>query len=278
VSEYHEDWGVFPPRFDPATDPWAYVAPRRPGRRRSIAILVSMALVVALVSAGYVQSLNTSGQAPTHLAGYTWCCTVREVSAQWVAPRLLDVPADASDALWVGVQNGYGTHPKLFLQVGIASSPLTLNPDGTYYAFWSDAAVGDRAQFLDTVAAGFVVRAQLQYVGSAWIVRIRLGSRLVTKVIHGLAGPSGSFAEWFEEDPLRSLKGPPHYLAMPTAAPTRMTSLLVNGRAPHPGQLSSNAFETGSGVAYYPTSPAADGDFSIVTCRCASPPDGPLAP
>ena len=176
-------------------------------------------------------------------------------------PKVIPPLHQSSEALWVGVQNGYGTHPELFLQVGVLIVDVTgLTPE--YFAFWSDATKGFRAQILQVLVPGDVVRAQLVYRRGVWISRIRDGSALGTKVVRGLASPAGDFAEWFEEDPPVSAAGT-HFFAMPDTARTHFENVRVNGKHPKHFEFTSQGFTTDRGVAYQPTGLSRSDGFTI---------------
>jgi hypothetical protein len=230
--------------------PWP--PPRR--RRMRVGRLVLVVAVLAAVIAGeFVDS--TPEATASRLAGYTWCCSAKKVSAQWLVPKVLN-DTTSSEALWIGVQNGFGAHPELFLQVGILVANVAgLGP--AYYAFWSDPAVGFRPQLLQTLFAGELIRTQLVHTKGSWTVRIWSGTSLESRTFDKLASPSGDFAEWFEEDPPFSLYGS-RFSVMPDVQAAHFENLKVNGSRPKRSQLTSQGF-TAKGVTYNPTKVSSDG-------------------
>jgi hypothetical protein len=219
-----------------------------------------MVAVLAVVAGGDYLVSNPDGGTPgSRLAGYTWCCKVKEVSARWVVPKVFN-DTTSSESQWIGVQDGFGAHPRLFLQVGVVITNLKgLQPE--YFAFWSDPERGFHAVLLQVLVPGDVVDARLAYRRHAWTLRIEDGTTVRSLVVGGLASPGSDFAEWFEEDPSASLFGS-HFAEMPDAQTSRFEKLMVNGSLPGQSGFNSQGFNA-RGVTYYPTSVSRSGGFTI---------------
>jgi hypothetical protein len=234
---------------------WAW---RRRGRSKTLRIAIVLAVLAGLVARGLD---STPGRATTasRLAGYTWCCSATDVSARWVVPKVL-TNTTSSEAVWIGVQNGYGAHPVLFLQVGIlVANTKGLPPE--YFAFWSDPAIGFRPDLLQVLVPGQVVRAQLVYRKGVWHVRIRNSPSPGARLVERLAAPAGDFAEWFEEDPPFSLYGS-QFAVMPDAQAVHFDDLMVNGSRPKRSRLISQGF-TAQQIGYFPTPVSRADGFTV---------------
>lgn len=192
------------------------------------------------------------GQVPPNQAGYLWCCSVRDVSAQWIVPALRHPAAVGAEAVWVGAQTDDGS---FFLQVGTNEYVAT---DATQYqAFWSDGPLHGMPQPLGSLAPGDLVAARLARDGHGWAVtftdrtqgwahRVRVPYR---------ADASGALAEWIEEDPVAvdPVRGT-RLFRMAKTGGTTVRDLLVNGAPPSLDATTPETFSDPAGTTFAPTS------------------------
>ena len=231
---------------------------RRAARRLPTPRLVGFAVVAALTAtAGVLAALSLqrfdapTTPVPPNQAGYLWCCSVRDVSAEWVVPTLRHPAPVGAEAVWVGAQTDDG---RFFLQVGTNEF---VSPGSTsYQAFWSDGPLHGMPQALGTLAPGDVVRARLVRAGGSWMVtfadRTQGWTHHVRIAYH--AGGQGALAEWIEEDPVAvdPVRGS-RLFRMAKTQGTTVRDLVVNGAPPSLVETTPETFSDATGTTFAPT-------------------------
>ena len=258
-----DPWPPTPPLG--GSDPWPPTPPRRGARAwvrahprvagyGIVGAFVGIALLLAAVS--LMDAMPTSNQVPQNQAGYLWCCSVRDVSAQWTVPTLVHPAPVGAEAVWVGAQTDDG---QFFLQVGTNEyvSPLT----SQYQAFWSDGPLKGTPQNMGNLAPGDVVQARLVEGSRGWVVSFTDQTQGWTHTarVRYAASAAGAVAEWIEEDPVSvdPVRGSALFHMAATRG-TTVSDLLVNDAPPAEDATQSETFVDGSGTTFSPTSIAHD--------------------
>lgn len=247
--------------FDPA--------PRaRTGRLRRPLVLAVIATVLLVTVLQEVPRGATplGPEDVRNQAGYGWCCGAQVVAASWSVPTITRFAhpsasePSALEAFWIGVQSPTGP---LFVQAG--TQIVEQDGQGGYQAFWSDAALSGRPQFLGPVEPGDDVRFELQQLSSGgWIASYADLSHGYTHdvTVRVSRHYSDASAEWLDEAPLLLSAG--HTTQVATMAETTtasMRDLDVNGSAPHSFAWSTE-FHTSTDT--YVPSRVVGNEFSIL--------------
>lgn len=194
----------------------------------------------------------------TRFAGYSTVRPVRQLSAQWVIPSVVDPSAaDAATSIWVAVQNTASA----FFQVGVRESvrgsvPGAPVPGGevSYRAFWSSTTKEDKAQPLFAVTPGNLVLAGISRTHAGWRMAVRdvtTGRAAVVDVGRGRF----TRADWMEED-----SSPACGIAPVTRTTTvAMRHLLLNHKAPKLRYSDATIMESPNGVVLVPSRVHGDG-------------------
>ena len=140
-------------------------------------------------------SNNWSGYALTGGSG-----GYQSISADWTVPTLdCALVPDGATSDWVGVNGAGPANPGLF-QDGTQS--YCADGQQTDYAWWTDDADNDNAQYLFTVSSGDVIDAEVwQETSGDWAYYVSdLTSGSSSSAPESFSGP-GTSAEWIAEDP-----------------------------------------------------------------------------
>jgi len=234
-----------------------------------IAVYAVVALLTCAVLAGVIVTVHAlgstrterTGSIPRNQAGYLWCCDVRNMSAEWDVPQLVQPAPQGAEAIWIGAQTLEGT---FFLQAG--TNEYVNAGTSQYQAFWSDGPLNGSPQSMGTLAPGDEVRAQLRGAAEGgWNVTFVDQTQGWTHSVHVdyRASSVNAVAEWIEEDPVAvDANHGSSLFHMARTRGTTLSSLLVNGQVPVPTSIQSESFVDGSGITFSPTAVVHDA-FSL---------------
>ena len=207
---------------------------------------------------------------PTGFGGYTWSGQVKEISAEWRVPAVVNSAASSASVTWIGAQDADGSGP--FIQLGTYAFVGPQHSDKpSYGVFWSDTSQQFHAvPVVGLKHPGDLISFEMIRDAAGWELRVKNLTAGWTRSVevHYGAGDAYTQGEWLQEDPADALVTSSDVPYADTSTIT-FQRLRVNEEVPRLEFSDAQALSTTSGTDLAPTH-VHDDAFSLAPAKGAA--------